>query len=164
MHFEQSHISNDFLKSLSTLTLKPSSLDICNCRCDEDVTFLTILDIFPCITSILVNFAYFGWLNDLSCFGKQFRFILIFYDNFEKIFSFQPEKLYDFVAKQGCEFRLYIRHYNGDNLTDKIEQYIDPRFQHGNFKNANFIVSFEYAGSVNETPYVVNNTSQTNGK
>uniref|UniRef100_A0A7E4V9P2 Uncharacterized protein n=1 Tax=Panagrellus redivivus TaxID=6233 RepID=A0A7E4V9P2_PANRE len=61
------------------------------------------------------------------------------------MFSFRPEELYDFVAKQGPEFRLqlYIK-TNDICLTDKIKPFIDPRFRDGDFGSANFLVSIDH--------------------
>uniref|UniRef100_A0A7E4ZQG4 Type II toxin-antitoxin system RelE/ParE family toxin n=1 Tax=Panagrellus redivivus TaxID=6233 RepID=A0A7E4ZQG4_PANRE len=67
---------------------------------------------------------------------------MIRFENLKKIFSFQPEELYDFVEKQGTEFRLQLSISTDDSyLIDEIEPFIDPRFLPGEFGNANVLVA-----------------------
>uniref|UniRef100_A0A7E4VHM3 BTB domain-containing protein n=1 Tax=Panagrellus redivivus TaxID=6233 RepID=A0A7E4VHM3_PANRE len=142
---ESSHISNVFLHNVSKFLVQPRKVQINGHGFDEDVTFLTILNIFPHANDIMLNNAYFGWLNDLSSLGRELQFIMIVFESFEKVFSFRPEELYNFIENQGPEFRIHLDIKTGDSyLTDKIKPFIDPRFQHGDFGNANLHIMVGY--------------------
>uniref|UniRef100_A0A7E4VNN0 Uncharacterized protein n=1 Tax=Panagrellus redivivus TaxID=6233 RepID=A0A7E4VNN0_PANRE len=107
INFKDCHISNVFLRNLSKKLVKPPLLfDTRYCdQVDEDVNFSTILAIFPQVTHIAFQKAYSGWLYDLASTGKKFHVVEVFNFDFENIFSFKPEELYDFVT---VSFKLWL--------------------------------------------------------
>uniref|UniRef100_A0A7E4ZWC7 F-box domain-containing protein n=1 Tax=Panagrellus redivivus TaxID=6233 RepID=A0A7E4ZWC7_PANRE len=132
INLEGCHISHAFLRNVSKMmVVQPTQLDMrFSPAVDEDVKFSTILDIFSCLTHIALKTSYFGWLDDLASTGKKFHIAEVFDDNFEKMFSFCPKALYNFVNKQYADFhfRLFLMTDNIQATVDKIKPFIDPRF------------------------------------
>uniref|UniRef100_A0A7E4V9R1 FTH domain-containing protein n=1 Tax=Panagrellus redivivus TaxID=6233 RepID=A0A7E4V9R1_PANRE len=154
LHILKSRVSNVFLKNVSKITVGSFKLNIYTRHVDEDVTFTTIFNFFPHLSLIMIHTAYFGWLTDLSSLGKRLKSIFIADDNFERMFSFMPDELYDFVAKQGPQFHLQL-HIKMDNIhqIDKIKPFIDARFQPGKEGDGNFIVSICFVQSRSEEQF-----------
>uniref|UniRef100_A0A7E4UQX5 F-box domain-containing protein n=1 Tax=Panagrellus redivivus TaxID=6233 RepID=A0A7E4UQX5_PANRE len=126
-----SHVTNDLLKNVARTTVGCEYLTVYDNRFDENVTFDTIVDNFPRLNTLILNYAYCGWLSDLTNARKNLNLILRF-DSFETVFSFRPEELYDFIAKQGPKFCIYLSLESNDPAAIyKVMAYIDPRFQRG---------------------------------
>uniref|UniRef100_A0A7E4ZSZ5 F-box domain-containing protein n=1 Tax=Panagrellus redivivus TaxID=6233 RepID=A0A7E4ZSZ5_PANRE len=129
--FRKCHISNAFLEKVSKIVLHPRGLDMGYCtNIDEDVKFSTILKIFPYVNCVAIGTSYFGWLDDLVSTGRQLDIVEVLHNNFEEMFSFRPDELYEFVTKQCPEFymHLYVKTNDIAETVDKIKPYIDPRF------------------------------------
>uniref|UniRef100_A0A7E4ULC8 F-box domain-containing protein n=1 Tax=Panagrellus redivivus TaxID=6233 RepID=A0A7E4ULC8_PANRE len=159
------HVSYAFLKSLLKMLVKsPSQFDLRYCyQIDKDVTFLTILTLFPHVNHIALQNVYFGWLIDLSITGKKFHVVEVFGFNFEDMFSFEPEELYNFVTQQYSDFNfhIFLKTDDVEATFNKIALFIDPRFDteiNGGFKLV-VTVALNYDAYFNRRVYYYKNVN-----
>uniref|UniRef100_A0A7E4ZYV1 Sulfotransfer_1 domain-containing protein n=1 Tax=Panagrellus redivivus TaxID=6233 RepID=A0A7E4ZYV1_PANRE len=99
---------------------------------DKDITFSTLVGLFPHVICIRIGKAYFNWLDDLNGTRKQYRTINIIHDDFDKLFSFKPPDLYDFVKSQPPIFSISLTYrvsvYRYHWIIHMMNKFIDPRF------------------------------------
>uniref|UniRef100_A0A7E4ZYJ5 F-box domain-containing protein n=1 Tax=Panagrellus redivivus TaxID=6233 RepID=A0A7E4ZYJ5_PANRE len=134
IRFLSCRISNAMLRNVLKIAIRPWYLDFrySNTGIDEDVTFSTIVDIFPSVKCITMGKAYFGWLDDLINTRKRLDAVEIFHDNFDELFSFKPADLYDYFRAQYPPFWFLLTYRVNANrypwIINMMQKFIDSRF------------------------------------
>uniref|UniRef100_A0A7E4VQX4 F-box domain-containing protein n=1 Tax=Panagrellus redivivus TaxID=6233 RepID=A0A7E4VQX4_PANRE len=104
-------------------------------RIDEAIKLPFIFHYFPNLLCFKTSRAYKGWVNDLLDLNiGGLSFFYIKHTNFDELFSFKAEQLYNFIQKQQSKFMISINYkYSADANTTEIKRSIvtllKPKFQ-----------------------------------
>uniref|UniRef100_A0A7E4URL5 F-box domain-containing protein n=1 Tax=Panagrellus redivivus TaxID=6233 RepID=A0A7E4URL5_PANRE len=107
LHIDRCTVDMKLLTAIASIVNGVKRFETVNV--ENDVKLAGIFELFPRITNIFMPHAYKGWLGDLLRQNVTGLMELsVKHTDFDELFSFRSEELYQFVQNQSPEFKFEI--------------------------------------------------------